>query len=124
MSVVNEILEKLEAMTLMEAAELVKAIEEKFGVSATPAVAVAAAAPGAAVEAAEEKTEFDVELVEAGGKKLQVIKEMRAQLGLGLKEAKEAADKAPSIIAPAVDKAKAEELKEKLEALGAKINLK
>ncbi len=123
--VVQEILEKLEKLTLLEAAELVKAIEEKFGVSATPTVAAVAAAPaGGAAEAQEEKTEFDVILKEIGGQKLQVIKEIRALLGLGLKEAKEAVDKAPNTIASGVDKAKAEEIKQKLEGLGAKVEIK
>lgn len=126
MSAVQEILEKLEKLTLLEASELVKAIEEKFDVSATPSVAAVAAGPaaGAGAEAEEEKTEFDVVLKEVGGQKLQVIKEVRALLGLGLKEAKEVVDKAPGNVAEAVDKNKANEIKDKLEAVGAKIEVK
>jgi len=126
MSVVDEIMEKLEKMTLLEASELVKAIEEKFDVSATPAVAPAAAGPAAAggEEEEAEQTEFEVVLKEIGGQKLQVIKEVRAILGLGLKEAKGVVDKAPGTLAEDVDKEKANEIKEKLEAVGAKIEIK
>lgn len=126
MSAVQEILEKLEKLTLLEASELVKAIEEKFDVSATPSVAAVAAGPaaGAGAEAEEEKTEFDVVLKEVGGQKLQVIKEVRALLGLGLKEAKEVVDKAPGNVAEGIDKNKANEIKDKLEAVGAKIEIK
>ncbi len=123
----DEIIEAIGNMTVMELSELVKALEEKFGVSAAmPMAAMAAPAGGAAgAEAAEEeKTEFDVILKAAGSQKLQVIKEVRALTGLGLKEAKELVDTAPKPIKEAITKEEAEELKAKLEGVGAEIELK
>lgn len=115
----EEIIEAIGAMSVLDCAELVKAMEDKFGVSAAP-VAVA----GGAVEAVEEKTEFDVVLAECGPKKINVIKEVRAITGLGLKEAKEMVESAPKVIKEAVAKDEAEELKKRLEAAGAKAELK
>ncbi len=117
-----KIVEELSALTVMEAAELSKQLEEKWGVSAAAPVAVAAAGPAA--EAVEEKTEFDVVLAEAGAKKINVIKEVRAITGLGLKEAKELVESAPKAVKEAVSKDEAEELKKKLEEAGAKVELK
>ncbi|MBB1247887.1 MULTISPECIES: 50S ribosomal protein L7/L12 [unclassified Rhizobium] len=118
-----KIVEDLSALTVLEAAELSKMLEEKWGVSAAApvAVAAAAAAPAAAVE---EKTEFDVILADAGANKINVIKEVRAITGLGLKEAKDLVDGAPKPVKEAVSKAEAEDMKKKLEAAGAKIELK
>ena len=116
----EEIIEAVKAMTVVELSELVKAIEEEFGVSA-----VAAAAPAAgAVAAAEEKTSFNVVLKEAGDQKIKVIKVVRDATGLGLKEAKELVDGAPKVVKEAVSKAEAEEIKAKLEAEGAEVALK
>ena len=106
----------------MELNDLVKACEEEFGVSAAAGVVVAAAAGPA--EAAEEKTEFDVELTEIGAEKIKVIKVVREATGLGLKEAKEAVESAPKVLKEAVSKEEAEELKKKLEEVGAKVTLK
>ena len=117
----EEIVEALKGMTLMEVADLVKNLEETFGVSAAAPVAVAAA-PGAA--AAEEKTEFDVVLVDMGPNKINVIKEVRAITSLGLKEAKELVESAPKAVKEAVSKEEAEELKKKIEATGAKVEIK
>ncbi|TPW27994.1 50S ribosomal protein L7/L12 [Martelella alba] len=120
-----KIVEDLSALTVLEAAELSKMLEEKWGVSAAAPVAVAAAGgAGAAAEAVEEKTEFDVILAEAGANKIGVIKEVRAITGLGLKEAKDLVEGAPKAVKEAVSKAEAEELKGKLEAAGAKVELK
>jgi large subunit ribosomal protein L7/L12 len=118
-----KIVEDLSSLTVLEAAELSKLLEEKWGVSAAApvAAAAAAAAPAAAVE---EKTEFDVILVEAGANKINVIKEVRAITGLGLKEAKDLVDGAPKPVKEAVNKAESEDLKKKLEAAGAKVELK
>lgn len=126
MSNVNEILESIEKLTLIEAAELVKAMEEKFGVSAAAPVAVAAAAPAAAAggEASEEASEVNVILASAGANKINVLKEVRAITGLGLKEAKELVDAAPKPIKEGVKKEEAEEIKKKLEAAGATVELK
>jgi large subunit ribosomal protein L7/L12 len=122
MSAVQEILEKIEALTLLEASELVKAMEEKFGVSAAaPVMAVAAAAPAAAEE---EQTEFTVTLVSAGANKINVLKEVRTITGLGLKEAKDLVDSAPKTIKDGVKKEEAVELKKKLEELGATVEVK
>ena len=118
-----KLVEELSALTVMEAAELSKMLEETWGVSAAAPVAAAAAAAGGDA-AAEEKTEFDVVLVEAGAKKINVIKEVRAITGLGLKEAKDLVEGAPKTVKEACDKAEAEELKAKLEAVGAKVELK
>ncbi len=121
---VTAIVEELKALTVLELSELVSAVEEEFGVSAAAAVAVAApAADGGAAEA-EAKTDFDVVLAEVGANKIQVIKAVREATGLGLKEAKEIVDGAPSTIKEAVPTADAEALKAKLEEAGAKIELK
>jgi large subunit ribosomal protein L7/L12 len=121
----EEIMQAIESMTVLELSELVKAMEEKFGVSAAAPVAVAAAAPAAAGGAAgEEKSEFDVILKSAGDKKIGVIKVVREVTGLGLKEAKALVDEAPKPVKEKVAKAEAEELKAKLEEAGAQIELK
>jgi large subunit ribosomal protein L7/L12 len=111
-------------MTLMDAAALVKELEEELGVSAAAPVAVAAAGGGAAAAAVEEKTEFNVILAEAGEKKIQVIKVVRELTGLGLKEAKDLVDGAPKPVKEAVPKAEAETIKKKLEEQGAKVEIK
>ena len=127
MADLSKLVDELSALTVLEAAELAKLLEEKWGVSAAAAVAVAAA-PGAAAgggaAAAEEQTEFTVVLASAGDKKIEVIKEVRAITGLGLKEAKDLVEGAPKPVKEAVSKADAEELKKKLEATGAKVELK
>ena len=122
---VAEIMEAVKELKVMELSELVKALEEGFGVSATP-VAVAGAAAGAAdgAAAADAKTDFDVVLVEAGSSKINVIKVVCEITGLGLKEAKEKVDSAPQTIKEAAPEAEANEIKEKLEAAGAKVELK
>ena len=120
-----KIVEDLSALTVLEAAELSKLLEEKWGVSAAAPVAVAAAGGAAApAEAAEEKTEFDVILTDAGAQKINVIKEVRAITGLGLKEAKDLVEGAPKPVKEAVSKADAEKIKAQLEAAGAKVELK
>ena len=119
----QEVADKLDTLTLLEASKLVKYLEDKWGVSAAAPAAVAVAAPGGGGEAAEEKTSFDVILESAGDKKIPVIKEVRAITGLGLKEAKEIVDNAPKPIKEGCSKEEAEELKEKLEAAGAKIKV-
>ena len=119
----DQIIEAIESMTVLELSELVKALEEKFGVSAAAPVAVAAA-PAAGGEAAAEKTEFDVILASAGASKINVIKAVREATGLGLKEAKELVDGAPKAIKEKVSKADADALKEKLEAAGAVVEVK
>ncbi|HQE25903.1 MAG TPA: 50S ribosomal protein L7/L12 [Candidatus Atribacteria bacterium] len=121
----EEIIESIEKMTVLELAELVKALEEKFGVSAAMPVAQVAAGvgQGAAAPEVEEKTEFDVVLKGVGDQKLQVIKEVRAITGLGLKEAKELVDNAPRPIKEGISKEEAEEIKTKLEAVGAEIEI-
>ncbi|CAK01297.1 MULTISPECIES: 50S ribosomal protein L7/L12 [Bartonella] len=118
-----KIVEDLSNLTLLEAAELSKLLEEKWGVSAAAPVAVAAVA-GAAAPAAEEKTEFDVILVEGGAQKINVIKEVRALTGLGLKEAKDLVEGAPKPIKEGASKEEAEKIKSQLEAAGAKVELK
>lgn len=123
---VAEIMEAVKELKVMELSELVKALEEEFGVSATP-VAVAggaAAGDGDGAAAAEAKTDFDVVLVDAGSSKIGVIKVVREITGLGLKEAKEKVDTAPQTIKEAAPEAEANEIKEKLEAAGAKVELK
>lgn len=121
----QEILDAIAAKTVLEISELIKMMEEKFGVSAAAAaVAVAAPAAGAAAPAAEEKTEFNVVLLEAGANKVNVIKAVRELTGLGLKEAKDAVDGAPKAIKEGVSKADAEAAKKKLEEAGAKVELK
>ncbi len=117
-----EMIEAIKELSVLELNELVKACEEEFGVSAAAGVVVAAAADGGA--AAEEKDEFDVELVSAGSSKVKVIKVVREVTGLGLKEAKDLVDSAPKVIKEGVSKAEAEELKAKLEAEGAEVNIK
>ena len=125
MSNVETILESIEKLTLIEAAELVKAMEEKFGVSAAAPVAVAAAAPAAAGAApAEEKDSFDVILAAAGANKIAVIKEVRTITGLGLVEAKTLVESAPKPVKEGAKKEEAEEIKAKLEAAGATVELK
>ena len=118
-----EMIEAIKELSVLELNELVKACEEEFGVSAAAGVVVAAAA-GDGAGAAEEKDEFDVELVSAGASKVKVIKVVREITGLGLKEAKELVDGAPKVIKEGISKAEAEELKTKLEAEGAKVTLK
>ncbi len=118
----SEIIEAIKELTILELNELVKEAEEVFGVSASAGVVVSAGGP--AVEAAVEKTEFDVELTEAGAEKIKVIKVVREATGLGLKEAKELVDGAPKILKEGISKEDAEALKAKLEAVGAKITLK
>lgn len=120
----EEIIEALKEMSLLEASALVKDIEETFGVSAAAPVAVAAAAPAEGGAAAEEKTEFDVVLAEIGAEKIKVIKAVREITGLGLAEAKAAVEAAPKAIKEGVSKDEAEELKKKLEEVGAKVELK
>ena len=118
----QEIIEVIKGLSVLELNDLVKACEEEFGVSAAAGVVVAAAGAGAA--AGEEKTEFDVELTEAGANKVKVIKVVREVTGLGLKEAKDVVDGAPKVVKEGVSKAEAEEIKAKLEAEGAEVNLK
>lgn len=121
----DEVIDWLSGQSVLEIAELVSALEEKWGVSAAAPVAVAAAAPaGGAAAPAEEKTEFDVVLTEAGPNKIAVIKEVRAITGLGLKEAKDLVEGAPKAVKEAATKDDAEEIKKKLEATGAKVELK
>ena len=127
MSKVEELLDSISSLTLVEAYELVKAIEDKFEVSAAAPVGVAVAAPaggGGGGEEAEEKTAFDVVLTSAGDKKIQVIKEVRGLTNLGLKEAKDLVEGAPKPVKENAPKAEAEEIKKKLEAAGAKVELK
>ncbi len=126
MADLEKIVEELSSLTVLEAAELSKLLEEKWGVSAAAPVAVAAAgAPGApAGEAEEEKTEFDVILASIGDKKINVIKEVRGITGLGLKEAKDLVEGAPKPVKEAVNKDEAEEIKKKLEAAGASVEIK
>ena len=117
-----EIIDAIKELTVLELNDLVKACEEEFGVSAAAGVVVAAAGPAAA--AVEEKDEFDVELTEVGAEKVKVIKVVREATGLGLKEAKDLVDSAPKMIKEAASKAEAEEIKAKLEEVGAKVTLK
>ena len=123
MSNLNEIVEKLSALSVMEAAELSKLLEEKWGVSAAAPVAVAAAGAAPAA-AAEEQTEFTVVLSDAGANKINVIKEVRAITGLGLKEAKDLVEAAPKNVKEGVNKSDADKFKKQLEAAGAKVDLK
>ena len=118
-----QLLEQIKALTILEMADLVKALEEEFGVSAAP-VAVAGVAGGAAAPAEEEKTEFDVVLAEVGAKKLDVIKVVREITGLGLKDAKDLVESAPKAIKEGVAKEEAEALKKQIEEAGAKVELK
>jgi len=119
-----EIIAAIESMTILELADLVKAMEEKFGVSAAAPVAAAGAAAAAPAEAAEEKTEFDVVLKSAGAEKIKVIKEVRAITGLGLKEAKEAVEGTPKTLKEGVSKEEAEKIKAQLVAVGAEVEIK
>ena len=118
----QEIIEVIKGLSVLELNDLVKACEEEFGVSAAAGVVVAVAGAGAA--AAEEKTEFDVELTEAGDQKVKVIKVVREITGLGLKEAKDVVDGAPKVVKEQASKEEAEEIKKKLEEVGAKVTLK
>ena len=118
----QEIIEVIKGLSVLELNDLVKACEEEFGVSAAAGVVVAAAGAGAA--AGEEKTEFDVELTEAGANKVKVIKVVREITGLGLKEAKKVVDGAPKVVKEGASKEEAEEIQKKLEAEGAKVTLK
>ena len=120
----EEILDAIASKTVLEISELIKMMEEKFGVTATAAVAVAGPAAGAAAAPAEEKTEFAVVLAEVGSNKIAVIKVVREVTGLGLKEAKDLVEGAPKAIKEGVAKEEAEELKKKIEASGAKVELK
>lgn len=128
MSAVNEIVEKIEKLTLLEAAELKKALEEKFGVTAAAPMMMAGgvmpAAGGGGAAPAEEKTEFTVELKNSGAQKINVIKVVRAATGLGLKEAKDLVDGAPKVVKEGLSKADAEKLKKELEEAGATVDLK
>lgn len=124
MSKVEEILDAIGSLTVLEASELKKMMEDKFGVSAAAPMAVATAVPGATPEAAEEKFEFDVVLAGVGDKKIQVIKALREVTSLGLKEAKELVDGAPSTIKEGASKEEAEQIKNKLEEQGATVELK
>ncbi|MDJ0853038.1 MAG: 50S ribosomal protein L7/L12 [Myxococcota bacterium] len=125
MADLNAIADQLSGLTIMEAAELAKLLEEKWGVSAAAPVAVAAGgAVGGGEAAAEEKTEFDVILLSAGDKKIQVIKEVRAITGLGLKEAKELVEGAPKPVKEGVAKEEADELKKKIEEAGGQVDVK
>ena len=124
MADLNKIVDELSTLTVMEAAELSKLLEEKWGVSAAAPVAVAAAGAAPAAEAAEEKDSFDVVLAASGDQKINVIKEVRAITGLGLKEAKDMVEGAPKTLKDGVKKEEAEEMKTKLEAAGAKVELK
>lgn len=119
----QELIDAVKELTVLELNELVKACEEEFGVSAAAGVVVAAAGPGAGAEV-EEKTEFNVELTEIGAEKVKVIKVVREITGLGLKEAKDLVESAPKAVKEAVSKDEAEELKKKLEEVGAKVTLK
>jgi len=120
----EEVIKFIENMTVLELAEMVKELEEKFGVSAAAPVAVAAAAPAAAAEAAEEQTEFDVILKAAGANKINVIKVVRALTSLGLKEAKDLVDGAPQPVKSAVSKQEAEDAKKQLVEAGAEVDIK
>ena len=124
MADLNKIVEDLSSLSVMEAAELSKLLEEKWGVSAAAPVAAAAPAAGGGEAAAEEKTEFDVILAETGSNKIAVIKEVRTITGLGLKEAKDLVEAAPKPLKEGIAKAEAEEIKKSLEAAGAKVELK
>lgn len=124
MADINNIVDQLSALTVLEAAELAKALEEKWGVSAAAAVAVAGPAGGAAAPAAEEKTEFDVILTGDGGKKINVIKEVRAITGLGLGEAKALVEGAPKALKEGVNKDEAEKIKKQIEEAGGTVELK
>ena len=120
----QDIIDAIKELTVLELNDLVKACEEEFGVSAAAGVVVAAAGAGAAAGAADDKDEFDVELTEVGAEKVKVIKVVREATGLGLKEAKDLVDSAPKVIKEGAAKAEAEDIKAKLEEVGAKVTLK
>ena len=120
----KDLVSGLEKMSVLDLAELVKVLEEKFGVSAAAPMAMMAAAPGAAAEAAEEKTSFNVEITSSGANKIAVIKAIRELTEMGLKDAKDLVDSAPKMLKEGVDKAAAEAMKKKLEEAGAKVTLK
>lgn len=120
----EDVLEYISNLSVLELSELVKEFEEKFGVSAAPVMVAGGAGTGAAAGAAEEKTEFDVVLVDAGDKKINVIKVVRALTGLGLKEAKDATEATPSVLKEGLNKEDAEKAKKELEEAGAKVELK
>ena len=124
MSVVEELVEKIGNLSLIEASELKKALEDKFGVTAAAPMMMAAAPGAAAAPAEEEKTMFDVELSDSGSQKINVIKAVRELVGLGLKEAKDLVDGAPKMVKEGVTKEEAESIKKKLEEVGAKVTLK
>jgi large subunit ribosomal protein L7/L12 len=124
MADLNAVVDQLSGLTVIEAAELVKKLEEKWGVSAAAAPVMVAGAAAAAAAPAEEKTEFNVVLAEVGANKINVIKEVRAVTGLGLKEAKDLVEGAPKDVKAGISKAEAEEIKKKLEAAGAKVQVK
>jgi len=124
MSAVTEIVEKIEKLTLLEASELKKALEEKFGVTAAAPMMMAAAPAAAAGAPVEEKTEFTVELKSAGAQKINVIKVVRAATGLGLKEAKDLVDGAPKVVKEGLNKDEAEKLKKEIEEAGGQVELK
>ena len=124
MATVEEIFSQINELKPMEIAELIKKMEEDWGVTAAPAAVAIAAGGGAGAEAAEEQTEFDVVLLAAGDKKIQVIKEVRAITGLGLKEAKELVESAPKPVKEGIEKAEAEKLKEQIEAVGGQVDIK
>jgi large subunit ribosomal protein L7/L12 len=123
-AIVEELVEKISNLTLLDAAELKKALEEKFGVTAAAPMMMSAAPAAAAAVVEEEKTEFDVELTEFGASKLNVIKVIRELTGLGLKEAKELVEGAPKLVKEGATKQEAEDMKKKLEDQGAKVTLK
>jgi len=120
----KDLVEKIEQMSVIDLSELVKVLEDKFGVSAAAPAMMMAAAPGAGAAAAEEKSSFDVELTSAGANKINVIKAVRELTGLGLKEAKDLVDAAPKVVKAGADKAAAEDMKKKLEEAGAQVTLK
>jgi large subunit ribosomal protein L7/L12 len=124
MADLNTIVDQLSGLSIMEAAELVKQLEQKWGVSAAAAPVMMAAGGGAAAAPVEEKTEFSVVLADAGANKINVIKEVRAITGLGLKEAKDLVEGAPKEVKGGIPKAEADELKKKLEGAGAKVEIK
>ncbi len=124
MADLNAMVDQLSGLTVIEAAELVKKLEEKWGVSAAAAPVMVAGAAAAAAAPAEEKTEFTVVLAEVGANKINVIKEVRAVTGLGLKEAKDLVEGAPKDVKAGISKAESEEIKKKLEAAGAKVQVK
>jgi large subunit ribosomal protein L7/L12 len=121
---VEQMVEELSSWTVMDVANLVKALETKWGVSAAPAAVAVAAAPAAAAEPVEEKTEFDIELTDGGAQKIKVIKVVRELTNLGLAEAKKLVEEAPKMVKEAASKAEAEDIKKKLEEAGAKVTIK